>query len=88
MMRRPGVPPPRLTPAQRETIANAKKSYALMRTSASVGDIAPEMYLYAVLLDFLLFEEAVPATTEMLKIQPDNEDIKALLDYVTFRASN
>jgi hypothetical protein len=88
LMRRPGVPPPRITPAQRETIANAQKSYALMRTSASVGDIAPEMYLYAVLLDFLLYEEAVPVTTEMLKVQPDNEDIKALLDYVTFRASN
>ena len=45
----------------------------------------PEMYLYSVLQDLQLHEEAKPVVAEMAKRQPDNADVKAMVEYVKWR---
>ena len=58
-----------------------------MRTSASPDDITPEMFFYSALHEYLLFDEMKPVAEAMLRRQPDNEDLKALVAWVRTRAS-
>jgi hypothetical protein len=48
----------------------------------------PEMYLYAVLQDYLLYDEIKPVVEEMAKRQPGNPDVDALVAYVKTRTQN
>lgn len=38
----------------------------------------PELFLYAALSDYQLYEDMKRAVAEMLRKQPDNEDVKTL----------
>jgi len=77
--------PPRLTAAQQAEVNTARGTYKTMRAQAAADDIMPEMYLYAVLQDYLLYDEIKPVVEEMAKRQPANPDVDALLAYVKSR---
>ncbi|MFM9970737.1 MAG: hypothetical protein ACKVQK_20285 [Burkholderiales bacterium] len=77
--------PPRLTAAQQSEVNAAKATYKTMRTQAAADDIMPEMYLYAVLQDYLLYDDIKPVVEEMAKRQPGNADVDALVAYVKTR---
>ena len=77
--------PPRLTAEQQTEVNSAKATYKTMRAQSAADDIMPEMYLYTVLQDYLLYEEIKPVVEEMAKRQPGNPDVEALVAYVKTR---
>ena len=70
---------------QQETVREAKVTYERMRKEMPADDITPELFLYASLEEFLLYEDMKGVVDEMLKRQPGNEDVKALAAYVDSR---
>jgi hypothetical protein len=80
-----GGKPPSLTAAQRTELNTARNTYKSMRAQAAADDIMPEMYLYSVLQDLQLYEDAKPVVEEMAKRQPGNADVDALVAYVNIR---
>ena len=50
--------------------------------TAAADDITPEIYLYSVLQDHLLYNEMKPVVEEMTKRQPANADVAELAAYV------
>lgn len=71
---------------QQETMRAARATYAQMRNEMPADDITPELYLYAVMYEFLLYDEMKPLVAEMRRKQPENGDLKALETWVTQRA--
>jgi hypothetical protein len=80
-----GGKPPSLSATQRTELSTARNTYKSMRAQAAADDIMPEMYLYSVLQDLQLYEDAKPVVEEMAKRQPGNADIDALVAYVNIR---
>jgi hypothetical protein len=72
----------RLTPQQQAEVRQAHQTYDEMRKTASTDDITPELYLYSVLQDHLLYGEMKPVVAEMQKRQPSNPDVQAMAEYV------
>jgi len=72
---------------QQEAVRTARDTYAQMRKDMPADDITPELYLYATLYEFLLFDDMKPVVAEMRRKQPDNQDLKALEEWVSTRAS-
>ena len=60
------------------TLAQARAAYEKMRQDAPADDISPELYLYAALYEFLVYDEMKAVVAEMRRKQADNEDAKAL----------
>jgi len=73
-------------PDQQEALREAHATYRQMRTEMPGDDITPELYLYAALHDYLLYEEMKAVVAEMLRRQPGSEDVKALEAWVRSRA--
>ena len=48
-----------------------------MRQEMPADDIAPELFLYAALYEFLVYDQMKAVVAEMRRKQPDNEDVKA-----------
>jgi hypothetical protein len=63
---------------QQEALAKAREAYEAMRKTASADDINPELYLYAALHEFLVYDEMKVVVAEMRRKQPDNQDVKTL----------
>jgi len=82
---RGGGKPGRLSSEQQAEVKQAKDNYAKMRQSASADDITPELYLYSILQDHLLYEEMKSVTDEMLKRLPGNAEAQELAAYVKSR---
>jgi hypothetical protein len=74
--------PPRLTPEQQAEVNGAKDTYGKMRAAASPDDITPELYLYSVLQDYLLYDEMKPVVEEMAKRQPASTEVRELVGWV------
>lgn len=72
----------RLTPQQQAEVRQARQTYQQLRTSAAADDITPELYLYSVLQDHLLYNDMKPVVEEMAKRQPGNPDVAVMMDYV------
>ena len=72
---------------QQESIRAARATYAQMQREMPADDITPELYLYAALYEFLMYDEMKAVVAEMRRKQPENEDLKALEAWVTTRAS-
>ena len=72
----------RLTPQQQAEVRQARQTYDQMRKSTATDDITPELYLYSVLQDHLLYGDMKPVVAEMQKRQPANPDVAAMADYV------
>jgi hypothetical protein len=72
----------RLTPQQQAEVRSAHDTYRQMRSSAAADDITPELYLYAVLQDHLLYNDMKAVAAEMARRQPGNADVAELVAYV------
>src|SRR5581483_10288585 len=72
----------RLTPQQQAEVRQARQTYDDMRKTSSADDITPELYLYSVLQDHLLYNDMKPIVAEMQKRQPSNPDVAAMAEYV------
>lgn len=70
---------------QQETVREARVTYEKMRKEMAQDDITPELFLYAALEEFLLYEDMKGVVEEMLRRQPGNEDVRALAAYVDSR---
>ena len=79
---RGGGKAPKLTAEQQAEVAQAKKTYSQMRGSAPADDITPELYLYSVLQDHLLYQDMKPVVDEMAKRQPQSTDVQELVAWV------
>lgn len=79
---RPAPREPRLTPQQQAEVREARETYAKLRAGTPDDDITPELYLYSVLQDNLLYGEMKSIVAEMAKRQPSNGDVAVLADYV------
>jgi hypothetical protein len=72
----------RLTAQQQAEVRQARDTYQQMRSTAAQDDITPEIYLYSVLQDHLLYNDMKPVVEEMSRRQPGNADVAELAAYV------
>lgn len=72
---------------QQATVREARAAYEQMRKEMPADDITPELYLYAALYEYLLYDDMKAVVDEMLRRQPNSEDLKALAAWVRARAS-
>ena len=79
---RGGGKPPRLTADQLAEVNGAKDTYKKMRAASSNDDITPELYLYSVLQDYLLYDDMKPVVDEMAKRQPASSEVQELVSWV------
>lgn len=79
---RGGGQPPRLTAAQQAEVNSAKGTYKSMRAQSPADDITPELYLYSVLQDYLLYDDMKPVVDEMAKRQPASTEVQELVAWV------
>lgn len=77
--------PPRLTPEQQAEVKTAREIYGKLRSQSPADDITPELYLYSVLQDFLLYDDMKPVVDEMAKRQPANAEVQELAAWVRSR---
>jgi hypothetical protein len=82
-----GVAPRRDTPGSAEAVREARATYEKLRKDLPGDDITAELYLYAVLSDYQLYDDMKVVVQEMLRKQPDSEDVKSLASFVGSRAS-
>lgn len=75
----------RLTPQQQAEVRQARHLYGKLRADTPADDITPELYLYSVLQDHLLYGEMRALVSDMARRQPGNRDIGVLADYVRLR---
>ena len=75
----------RLTPQQQAEVRQAREIYTKLRADTPADDITPELYLYSVLQDHLLYGEMKMVVAEMAKRQPGNRDVGVLADYVRLK---
>jgi hypothetical protein len=61
-----------------EALREARALYTEMRKERRKDDITPELFLYSTLSDYHRYDEMRPVAEEMLRRQPDNEEVKAL----------
>lgn len=76
----------RLTQQQQAEVRQARVTYDQLRKTAASDDITPELYLYSVLQDHLLYNDLKQVVSEMQKRQPANLDVAAMVEYVKVRA--
>ncbi len=82
----------KITPAQKATleqqaaVTEARATYEKMRKDAAPDDIAPELFLYSALYEYLLYDDMKTAVDEMLRKQPGNPDLNTLADWLRTRA--
>lgn len=72
----------RLTPQQQAEVRQARQTYEQLRQSAAADDITPELYLYSVLQDHLLYGDMKTVVSEMQRRQPANPDVAVMAEYV------
>jgi hypothetical protein len=61
-----------------EALREARALYTQMRKERRKDDITPELFLYSMLSDYHRYDEMRPVVEEMLRRQPNNEEVKAL----------
>ncbi len=75
----------RLTPQQQAELRQARGIYTKLRADTPGDDITPELYLYSVLQDHLLYGEMKSLVSEMSRRQPGNRDVAVLAEYVRLK---
>jgi hypothetical protein len=70
------------TKEERAEIAMVKENYQKLRKQAKPNDITPELTLLGVLADYEQYEEMGKVIKEAMKIQPDNQVLKELDEWV------
>jgi hypothetical protein len=75
----------RLTPQQEAEVRQARQTYEQMRKTAAADDIVPELYLYSVLQDHLLYGDMKQVVADMQKRRPADPDVATMVEYVKVR---
>jgi hypothetical protein len=70
---------------QQAVVAQARATYEQLRKEAAPDDITPELYLYSVLHEYLLYDDMKAVAEEMLRRQPASEEAKALAEWLRTR---
>jgi len=80
----PGASPKPVAPTKEERaeIAMAKEAYQKLRKQAKADDITPELTLLGVLADYEQHEEMEKVIKDAKKIQPENQVLKELEEWV------
>ena len=81
-VRGPGAREQRLTPQQQAEVRQARQTYEQMRKTAAADDIVPELYLYSVLQDHLLYSDMKQVVSDMQKRRPADPDVATMAEYV------
>jgi hypothetical protein len=84
----PGAVPERLTPQQQAEVRQARQTYDQLRQTAAADDITPELYLYSVLQDHLLYNDMKVVVSEMQRRQPANPDVAVMVEYVKVKTQS
>ncbi len=78
--------PRRDAAGQAEAVSEARATYERLRKDLPADDVTAELFLYSVLNDYQLYDDMKAVVDEMLRKQPDSEDVKSLAAWVTSRA--
>jgi DNA-binding protein H-NS len=70
---------------QQAEVAAARTTYAQLSQQLPQEDITPELYLFTVLQDYLLYDDMKTVVDEMLRRQPGNREAEQLADWVRVR---
>ena len=65
-----------------EALDEARATYQKLRTQLPADDITAELFLFSALNDYQLYEDMVPLVNEMLRKQPESEDVKSLASWL------
>jgi hypothetical protein len=79
------APRQRASLEQQAEVAAARSICAQMRQHLSQDDITPELYLFAVLQENLLYDEMKTVADEMLRKQPANQEAQRLAEWAKVR---
>jgi len=79
------TPKQRASLEQQAEVAVARSTYAQLRQQVPRDDITPELYLYTVLQEYLLYDEMKTVVDEMLRKQPDNQEAQQLAEWTRAR---
>ena len=77
-----------LSAEQQAEVKAAKDTYGKLRSQLGADDITPELYLYSVLQDYLLYDDMRPVVDEMSKRQPTSTEVQELAAWVKSRTQN
>jgi hypothetical protein len=70
---------------QQSEVAAARATYAKLRQQLPQEDITPELYLFTVLQDYLLYDDMKVVVDEMLRKQPGSREAQQLAEWVSTR---
>ena len=70
---------------QDHALDEAKSTYERLRKDLPGDDITPELFLYSALNEYQLYEDMAPIVEEMLRKQPQNDDVKSLESWLKTR---
>ena len=73
------------TPAQVAEVAQAKKTYDSWKATAAADDITPELYLYTVLQEYLLYDDMQAVVKALQDKQPNSQEVKDIVSWVKSR---
>ena len=72
-------------PEQQAELAKARKLYAELRQRLPRADISPELYLFAVLQEQLMYDEMQRVLEDMRSAQPESMEVRNLADWMQER---
>ena len=72
------VKPP--TPVNLDNVAAAMIVYENMRSKTTANEISPDLFLYAVFLEYQMLDDLKIVAKEMRARQPDNAEVRLLTD--------
>jgi hypothetical protein len=79
------TPKQRASLEQQAEIAAARTTYDRLRQQLPQDDITPELYLFTVLQDYLLYDDMKTVADEMLGKQPGNQEAQQLAEWARVR---
>ncbi len=68
-----------------QSLGEARSTYERLRKELPGDDITPELFLYSTLNEYQLYEDMAPVVDEMLRKQPDSDDVKSLASWLKTR---
>jgi hypothetical protein len=85
---RGSTPKQRASPEQQTEVAAARTAYARLRQQLPQDDITPELYLFTVLQENLLYDDMKTVADEMLRRQPGNQEAQQLAEWARARVQS
>ena len=82
------TPKQRASLEQQADVAAARTTYAQLRQQVPQDDITPELYLFTVLQEYLLYDDMKAVADEMLRKQPGNQEAQQLAEWARVRVQS